>query len=110
MKPKNIFYAQSGGPTAVINATAATLIQTAYANPDIGKVFAGKNGIMGALNDELIDTSLESRDAIEQLKHTPGSAFGSCRYKLKPIEDDESEYRRLIEVMEAHEIGYFFYN
>ena len=110
MNAKNIFYAQSGGPTAVINATASSLIQTAHANPNIGKVFAGKHGIIGALNDELIDTSLESNEAIEQLKHTPGSAFGSCRYKLTPVEDDDSEYRRLIEVMQAHNIGYFFYN
>ncbi|MBV53227.1 MAG: 6-phosphofructokinase [Coxiellaceae bacterium] len=110
MKPKNIFYAQSGGPTAVINATAATLIQTATSSPVLGKVYAGKNGIVGALREELIDTSLESTSSIEQLKHTPGSAFGSCRYKLTDPNQDDTQYRRLLEVFKAHQIGYFFYN
>ena len=111
MTIKNAFYAQSGGVTAVINATAAAVIETARNYPDkIGKVFAGKNGIVGALKDELIDTSLESDEDIAALKHTPGGAFGSCRYKLKDFNKDDSEYKRLVEVFEKHNIGYFFYN
>lgn len=109
--PKNAFYAQSGGVTSVINASACGVIETARQHPDkIGKVFAGRNGIIGALNEELIDTSLESAEDIAALKHTPAGAFGSCRYKLKSIEDNKAEYQRLIEVFEAHDIGYFFYN
>jgi 6-phosphofructokinase 1 len=108
---KNIFYAQSGGVTAVINATAAGVIETARANKDkIGKVYAGRNGIRGALLEELVDTSKESKKTIAGLKHTPGGAFGSCRYKLKSLEDNRREYERLIEVFAAHDIGYFFYN
>lgn len=108
---KNIFYAQSGGPTAVINATASGLIEAARANQgQFGKVYAGLNGIMGALREELIDTSLESDADIAALRHTPASAFGSCRYQLKKFSEDESEYRRLIEVFSHHNIGYFFYN
>lgn len=111
MSAKNVFYAQSGGPTAVINASACGLIETARKHAgDIGKVYAGKNGILGALNEELIDTSLESDADIAALKHTPASAFGSCRFKLKSIEEDRSQYERLIEVFKAHNIGYFFYN
>ncbi len=111
MPIKNVFYAQSGGPTAVINASACGLIETARQNGDkIGKVYAGKNGILGALHEELIDTSLETDDTIAALKHTPASAFGSCRFKLKSIEEDRSQYERLIEVFKAHNIGYFFYN
>lgn len=111
MDNNNIFYAQSGGATAVINATACGLIEAARQyNDKLGKVYAGKNGILGALREELIDTSLESTDAIAALRHTPSSAFGSCRYKLKNIQECDSEYRRLIEVFKAHNIGYFFYN
>lgn len=111
MKPRNAFYAQSGGVTAVINASACGVIETARQHPDaIGKVYAGRNGILGALREELIDTSLESDQDIAALRHTPGSAFGSCRYKLKDIEKQKAEYERLIEVMKAHDIGYFFYN
>ncbi|WP_375177257.1 6-phosphofructokinase [Marinobacter mobilis] len=111
MAIKNAFYAQSGGVTAVINASACGVIQTARKNPDkIGKVFAGRNGIIGALREELIDTSLESDDAIHALLHTPGGAFGSCRYKLKNLTENRREYERLIEVFRAHDIGYFFYN
>lgn len=111
MKPRNAFYAQSGGVTAVINASACGVIETARSLPDkIGKVYAGRNGILGALREELIDTSLESDHDIAALRHTPGSAFGSCRYKLKDIEKQQAEYVRLIEVMKAHDIGYFFYN
>lgn len=110
-KPKNIFYAQSGGVTAVINATACGLITAARKHKNkLGKVYAGKNGILGALNEELIDTSKESAKDIAALKHTPGGAFGSCRYKLKKPHENDSEYRRLIEVFKAHDIGYFFYN
>jgi 6-phosphofructokinase 1 len=111
MAIKNAFYAQSGGVTAVINASACGVIQTARKHPDkIGKVFAGRNGIIGALKEELIDTSLESDDAIQALIHTPGGAFGSCRHKLKNISENRREYERLIEVFRAHDIGYFFYN
>ncbi len=111
MSKKNIFYAQSGGATAVINATACGLIQEARKNSDqLGTVYAGHNGILGALNEELIDTSHHSDKEIAALLHTPGSAFGSCRYKLQSIEKNDYEYRRLIDVFKAHNIGYFFYN
>ena len=111
MSAPNAFYAQSGGVTAVINASAAGVIEESRKNPErIGKVFAGKNGILGALNEELYDTSVESAADIAALKHTPGGAFGSCRYKLKSLEDNRAEYERLIEVFKAHDIGYFFYN
>ena len=107
---RNIFYAQSGGVTAVINATACGVIETARKSKRLGKVLAGKNGIIGALREELIDTSLESRESIAALRHTPGGAFGSCRYKLKNPDDSKAEYLRLIDVFRAHDIGYFFYN
>jgi len=111
MSKKNIFYAQSGGATAVINASACGVIEAARdASDQIGTVFAGRNGIIGALKEELIDTNHESPESIAALRHTPASAFGSCRYKLKKMEEDDSEYRRLIEVFKAHDIGYFFYN
>ena len=111
MKPKNAFYAQSGGVTAVINASAAGVIETARKHKSkIGKVLAGRNGIIGALTEDLIDTSRESTRSITALKHTPGGAFGSCRYKLKPFDKDPAQYERLIEVFRAHDIGYFFYN
>jgi 6-phosphofructokinase 1 len=109
--PRNAFYAQSGGVTAVINASAAGVIETARKHrARIGKVFAGRDGIIGALTEDLIDTSRESAAAIRALRHTPGGAFGSCRYKLKGIEKGGHEYERLIEVFKAHDIGYFFYN
>lgn len=111
MAIKNAFYAQSGGVTAVINASACGVIETARKHPDrIGKVFAGRNGILGALREELIDTSEESDEAIQALMHTPGGAFGSCRYKLKNLTENKREYERLVEVFRAHDIGYFFYN
>lgn len=107
----NIFYAQSGGATAVINASACGVIEAAREHSDkVGNVLVGKNGILGALNEELIDTSQESVEAIRGLRHTPSSAFGSCRYKLKSLEENREQYQRLIEVFEAHDIGYFFYN
>jgi 6-phosphofructokinase len=110
-KPKNAFYAQSGGVTAVINASACGVIETARANKGkIGKVYAGRNGIIGALTEDLIDTSKESASAIAALRHTPAGAFGSCRFKLKSLEENQREYERLIEVFKAHDIGYFFYN
>lgn len=111
MSKKNAFYAQSGGVTAVINATACGLIETArqYKNK-IGKVYAGCNGIIGALTEDLIDTSKETAKAIAGLRYTPGGAFGSCRYKLKSLEENRAEYERLLEVFAAHDIGYFFYN
>lgn len=108
MSVKNAIYAQSGGVTAVINASACGLIQTARKHPhQIGKIFAAKNGIIGALQEDLIDTSLESDADIAKLLHTPSGAFGSCRYKLK---DNGEEFSRLINVFKAHDIGYFFYN
>jgi len=111
MTVKNAFYAQSGGVTAVINASACGVIETARQHPDkIGKVYAGRNGIIGALLEELIDTSLESEADISALRHTPSGAFGSCRFKLKGLEESQQEYERLIEVFKAHNIGYFFYN
>ncbi|MEP5763387.1 MAG: 6-phosphofructokinase [Halieaceae bacterium] len=111
MPRKNAFYAQSGGVTAVINASACGVIETAREHrQQIGKVYAGRNGIIGALREELIDTSKESRSAIGALRHTPSGAFGSCRYKLKSVEESRAEYERLIEVFKAHNIGYFFYN
>jgi ATP-dependent phosphofructokinase / diphosphate-dependent phosphofructokinase len=108
---RNAFYAQSGGVTAVINASAAGVIETARAYPKkIGNVLAGRNGIIGALTEDLIDTSKEPARAIEALKSTPGGAFGSCRYKLKGLDQSRAQYERLIEVFRAHDIGYFFYN
>lgn len=109
--PRNAFYAQSGGVTSVINASACGVIQTARQHPDkISNVLAGRNGIIGALVEDLIDTSLESEADIAALRHTPAGAFGSCRYKLKSLEANRAEYERLIEVFRAHDIGYFFYN
>lgn len=111
MAKQNAFYAQSGGVTAVINASACGLIETARKNKDkIGKVYAGRNGIIGALTEELIDTSKESAKDIAALRHTPSGAFGSCRHKLKGLDESKAEYERLIEVFKAHNIGYFFYN
>jgi 6-phosphofructokinase 1 len=108
---RNAFYAQSGGVTAVINASACGVIETARRHPArIGKVYAGRNGILGALDEELVDTSQESAAAIAALRHTPGGAFGSARYKLKGLDQNRAEYERLIAVFRAHDIGYFFYN
>jgi 6-phosphofructokinase 1 len=111
MSKKNAFYAQSGGVTAVINSSACGVIETARKHGDkIGNVYAGRNGIIGALTEDLIDTAQESDAAIAGLKTTPSGAFGSCRFKLKSLEDNKREYERLIEVFKAHDIGYFFYN
>jgi ATP-dependent phosphofructokinase / diphosphate-dependent phosphofructokinase len=111
MAKKNAFYAQSGGVTAVINASACGVIETARKHKNkIGKIYAGRNGIIGALTEDLIDTSKESAKAIAALRYTPSGAFGSCRYKLKSLEANQREYERLIEVFKAHNIGYFFYN
>jgi 6-phosphofructokinase 1 len=111
MTKRNAFYAQSGGVTAVINASACGVIETARKHKDrIGKLYAGRNGILGALDEDLIDTSKDSAAAIAALRHTPAGAFGSARYKLKSLEQNRSEYERLIEVFKAHDIGYFFYN
>jgi 6-phosphofructokinase len=111
MPKKNAFYAQSGGVTAVINASACGVIETARTHRDqIGKVFAGRNGIIGALREELIDTSKETKTAIAGLRTTPSGAFGSCRHKLQSLEANPAEYERLIDVFKAHNIGYFFYN
>ena len=111
MPKKNLLYAQSGGVTPVINASACGLIETARKNKDkLGKVYAGKDGILGVLREELIDTSKESKSDIAGLRHTPGGAFGSCRFKLKGLDESRAEYERLIEVFKAHNVGYFFYN
>ena len=111
MPKRNAFYAQSGGVTAVINASACGVIETARKRKDhIGKIYAGRNGIIGALTEDLIDTGKESASAIAALRHTPAGAFGSCRYKLKGIEESRPQYERLIAVFKAHDIGYFFYN
>lgn len=111
MTIKNAFYAQSGGVTAVINASACGVIETARDNRKrIANVYAGRHGIIGALNEDMIDTNRESASTIAGLRHTPGGAFGSARYKLRGIEENRAEYERLIEVFQAHDIGYFFYN
>jgi 6-phosphofructokinase 1 len=111
MKKRNLLYAQSGGVTPVINATACGLIEEARQNKDrLGKVYAGKDGIIGILNEDLIDTSKERKSDIAALRHTPGGGFGSCRFKLKGIDENRAQYERLIEVFKAHNIGYFFYN
>ena len=108
---KNAFYAQSGGVTAVINASACGVIETARKyRHKIGKMYAGRNGILGALTEELIDTGKERAQHIAALRYTPGGAFGSCRYKLKSPEENPVQYERLIQVFKAHNIGYFFYN
>jgi 6-phosphofructokinase 1 len=108
---KNILYAQSGGVTATINASACGVIETARRHrARIGRVFAARNGILGALTEDLIDTSAESATAIRALAHTPGGAFGSCRFDLSPLPRGRAQYERLIEVFRAHDIGYFFYN
>ncbi|SES28776.1 pyrophosphate-dependent phosphofructokinase [Vreelandella subterranea] len=111
MAQYNAFYAQSGGVTAVINASACGVIEACRQAPDqIGKVYAGHNGIIGALTEDLIDVTQESDEAIAALRYTPGGAFGSCRYKLKDIDTHRAQYERLIEVFKAHDIRYFFYN
>ncbi|MEL6214547.1 MAG: 6-phosphofructokinase, partial [Pseudomonadota bacterium] len=111
MSGKNAFYAQSGGVTAVINASACGVIETARKHKDrIKRVYAGRHGIIGALTEDLIDTNRESARNIAGLRYLPGGAFGSARYKLKSLEENQAEYERLIEVFRAHDIGYFFYN
>ncbi|HYE35087.1 6-phosphofructokinase [Methylocaldum sp.] len=111
MTIRNAFYAQSGGVTAVINASACGVIETARQHRDrMGSVYAGRNGIIGALTEDLIDTGQEFDQAVADLRHTPAGAFGSCRYKLKGFEESKAQYERLIEVFKAHDIGYFFYN
>jgi 6-phosphofructokinase 1 len=107
---RNAFYAQSGGVSAVINASACGVIETAQRSPRIGKVYAGRDGIVGALTEDLIDVGRESAATLRALRHTPAGAFGSARFKLKGIEQNRAEYQRLIEVFRAHDIGYFFYN
>ena len=107
---RNAFYAQSGGVTAVINASACGVIETVNNSKKIHKVLAGVNGILGALNEDLIDTSKESKNNIAKLKQTPGGAFGSCRFKIQDPVKQKKEYERLFEVFAAHNIGYFFYN
>ncbi|MGH8133490.1 MAG: 6-phosphofructokinase [Steroidobacteraceae bacterium] len=108
--PRNAFYAQSGGVSAVINASACGVIETARRSKHVGKVYAGRDGIVGALTEDLIDVGRESAATIRALKHTPAGAFGSARFKLQGIEQNRAEYQRLIDVFRAHDIGYFFYN
>ena len=111
IRKRNAFYAQSGGVTAVINASACGVIEAVRKNKKyFNKLYAGKNGILGALNQELIDTSYESKTDISNLKNTPGGIFGSCRHKLKDFNDDDTDYKKLLDVFSAHDIGYFFYN
>jgi 6-phosphofructokinase len=107
---RNAFYAQSGGVSAVINASACGVIETARRSSRIGKLYAGRDGIVGALTEDLIDVGRESAATIKGLRHTPAGAFGSARFKLKGIDQNRTEYERLIEVFRAHDIGYFFYN
>ena len=109
-RPMNAFYAQSGGVSAVINASAAGVIEAAMKSKKIGKVYAGRHGIVGALTEDLIDVSKESRATIKALRHTPAGAFGSCRYKLKGLQENRAQYERLMAVFRAHDIGYFLYN
>src|ERR1700739_3421576 len=106
----NALYAQSGGVSAVINASAAGVIETALRSKYIGKVYAGRHGIIGALTEDLIDVSKESAATIRGLRYAPAGAFGSARFKLKGLDQNRTEYERLIEVFRAHDIGYFFYN
>ena len=110
MKTRNAIYAQSGGVTSVINSTAAAVIETCAKSKNIGKVYAGKNGILGVLREDLIDTSREAKSEIKKLIYTPGGAFGSCRYRLKDFKEQKREYQRLMEVFKKYNIGYFFYN
>src|SRR5690242_2611551 len=111
VRPRNAFYAQSGGVSAVINASAAGVIETAMKQSKyIGKVYAGRDGIVGGLTEDLIDVSAESAATIKGLRYTPAGAFGSARFKLKGLDQNRAEYERLIEVFKAHDIGYFFYN
>ena len=110
-KARNALYAQSGGVTAVINTSACGVIETARKHKrKIGKLYAARDGIIGALTEDLIDTGKESATTVRALRYTPGGAFGSCRYKLKGLEENRAQYERLIEVFKAHDIGYFFYN
>jgi len=110
-RPRNALYAQSGGATAVINATACGVIEAARgARGRIGRLYAARDGILGALTEDLIDTSKESAATVRALRHTPGAAFGSCRYKLKGIDEDRAKFERLVKVLQAHDIGWFFYN
>src|SRR3569833_791536 len=107
---RHAFYAQSGGVSAVINASAAGVIDTARKYPrQIGKLYVGRHGIIGALTEDLIDVYKESPAVLKGLRYTPAGAFGSARFKLKGMEQDRTEYERLIEVFRAHDIGYFFY-
>ena len=111
LPPRNAFYAQSGGVTAVINASAAGVIDAVRKHPRrIGRLYAGRHGIVGALTEDLIDVLRESPAVLKGLRHTPAGAFGSARFKLKGLEQNRAEYERLIEVFRAHDIGYFFYN
>jgi 6-phosphofructokinase 1 len=111
MTKRNALYAQSGGVTAVINASACGVIETARKHKDkIGKVYAGRDGIVGALLEDMIDTGKESSATIRALRHTPSGAFGSARYKLKGLEESRAQYERLVQIFKAHNIGYFFYN
>lgn len=111
MTSENAFYAQSGGVTAVINASVAAVIEACRENSGaINRLYAGHNGILGALNEELIDTGRIRKKSLANMRQMPGGIFGSCRYKLGSFEDARSDYERLISVFQAHNIRYFFYN
>ena len=108
-KKKNVVLAQSGGPTAVINSSIVGAFDCAVASPEIDRVYGAKNGIVGVLQEELIDLTAQHEEVMEGLKYTPSSALGSCRYKLdKNL--DSPVYERIFEVFDAHDVGYFFYN
>ncbi|MEE8435796.1 MAG: diphosphate--fructose-6-phosphate 1-phosphotransferase, partial [bacterium] len=110
MSKRNAVYAQSGGVTSVINASAYGMIKAAREADFIGEVYAGLQGINGVLDENLIDLSREDPAAIEALRFTPAGAFGSCRIKLKDLDQDRAAFQRIVDVLAAHDIGYFFYN
>ncbi len=101
---------QSGGPTSVINASAYGVIKTALENPNITAVYGAEHGIKGVLNDRLFDMGQEDPAELELLKYTPSSALGSCRYKMKDPDVDDTDYKRILEVFKKHDVRYFFYN
>ena len=110
MAKRNAVYAQSGGVTSVINASAYGLIKAAQASGAIDAVYCGHNGINGVLEEQLIDVSREAPEAIEALRHTPAGAFGSCRLKLRDVEKNRAQFQRIVDVFAAHDVHYFFYN
>ena len=110
MANRNAVYAQSGGVTPVINASAYGLIKAAQESESIDRIYCGFNGINGVLEEQLIDIAQEPAANIEALRHTPAGAFGSCRLKLRDLDKNREQFQRIVEVLAAHEVGYFFYN